>query len=113
VIEAYDFGYIIIDGKRYTSDCIVTAHSVNPSWWRRQGHELAIEDIQETIEQEDPQTIVVGKGKYGIMKILPETEQYAKERHIEVVAGSTDDAVKRYNELVGKKRVAGFFHLTC
>lgn len=113
MIDSYDFGCMVIDGRRYTSDCIATGHSVNASWWRKIGHELAIEDIKQTIEQENPQTVVVGKGKYGIMKILPETEQYLKEKEIEMVAGATDAAVERYNELVGKKKVVGFFHLTC
>lgn len=113
MIEAYDFGYLVIDGKRYTTDCIVTEHTVNTAWWRRSGHELAIEDIKETIDREKPHTIVVGKGKYGAMKILPETEQYLKGEGIEIVAGITDTAVARYNECASKKRVVGFFHLTC
>jgi hypothetical protein len=113
MIESYDFGWIIINGTRYTADCIVTEHTVNATWWRRKGHELAIEDIRETIEQENPQAIVVGKGKYGSMKILPETRQYLEAKGIEMVSGTTDAAVKRYNELMDRGKVIGFFHLTC
>lgn len=104
---------MVIDGKRYASDCIVTNHSVHAAWWRRRGHELAVEDITETIEREHPQTIVVGKGKYGMMKILPETEQYLSGKDIEILAGTTDAAVAWYNDLADKKKIVGFFHLTC
>ncbi len=113
MIESYDFGWIIINGKRYTADCIVTERSVNSSWWRKKGHELAIEDIADTIERENPQTIIIGRGKYGMMKILRETEQYLNTNGIEVIAGKTDTAVKQYNELVDKGNIVGFFHLTC
>lgn len=113
MIDAYDFGYMVIDGKRYTSDCIVTSRGVNATWWRRNGHELAVVDISDIIEKEGPQTIVVGKGKYGMMKILPETVQYLKSRGIEVMAAHTDDAAAKYNSLEHKEAVVGFFHLTC
>ena len=113
MIDSYNFGKIIINGKIFTSDCIVSRDSINASWWRKSGHELSIEDIREIIEKEKPETIVVGKGKYGLMKILKETEDYLKEHGIEIHSGKTDEAVKIYNNVSKDKKVVGFFHLTC
>jgi hypothetical protein len=104
---------MVINGKSYNSDCIVFHNSVNASWWRKNGHELSIEDIREIIEKEKPKAIVVGKGKYGLMKILKETEDYLKEHSIEIHSGKTDEAVKIYNDVSKDKKVVGFFHLTC
>jgi len=113
MIDSYSFGRIVIEGKKFDSDCIVTQNSINASWWRKSGHELSIEDIREIIEKEKPEAIVVGKGKYGLMKILKETEDYLKEHGIEIHSGKTDEAVKTYNDVSQDKKVVGFFHLTC
>jgi hypothetical protein len=113
MIESYDFGVMVIGGTRYTADCVVTEGAVDASWWRRKGHELAVEDIREMVEKERPQTIIVGTGKYGMMKILPETVQYLKHKDIEMVAGKTDFAVERFNDMKSRKKTIGFFHLTC
>ena len=113
MIDSYSFGRIVIDGKKFDSDCIVSHNSVNASWWRKSGHELSIEDIRKIIEKEKPEAIVVGKGKYGLMKILKETEDYLKEHGIEIHSGKTDEAVKIYNDISQDKKVVGFFHLTC
>ena len=113
MIDSYSFGRIVIDGKNFDSDCIVSRDSVNGNWWRKSGHELSIEDIKEVIEREKPETVVIGKGKYGLMKILKETEDYLKGCEIEILSENTDVAVKIYNDISKDKKVVGFFHLTC
>ena len=113
MIDSYSFGNIVIDGRRFNSDCIVSQNYVNGDWWRRRGHELSVEDIREVIEKENPEAIVVGKGKYGLMKILNETEEFLNGLGIEIHSGDSDDAVNIYNTLSKSKRVVGFFHLTC
>jgi hypothetical protein len=45
MITSYDFGHIIIDGKRYTSDLIVFPDRVKVGWWRKEGHRLQLEDL--------------------------------------------------------------------
>ncbi len=113
MIESYDFGTIIIDGKTFTSDCIITQKTIDAQWWRRKAHELCVDDIKEIIERENPEAVVVGTGKYGIMKILTETEDFLKGNGIAIYVQSTDEAVTRFNEMTAKKRTVGFFHLTC
>ncbi|NIQ07644.1 MAG: hypothetical protein GWO20_18580, partial [Candidatus Korarchaeota archaeon] len=69
---------IVINGRRYTSDVIVFPDRVRDSWWRREGHRLHVEDIEGAVQEEKPEVLVVGTGYSGLMKVLPETENYLK-----------------------------------
>jgi hypothetical protein len=115
VIEAYDFGVIVINRRRYTSDLIVYGEQVFDGWWRREGHRLYVEDLDRIFDFEPkPQVLVVGTGYYGLLKVSNEAEEALKSRGIELVAQPTKDAVQTFNKLLGLgKRVAGAFHLTC
>jgi hypothetical protein len=112
-IESYAFGKIVIDGRTYRNDVILHPDYVEGDWWRKQGHQLCVEDIQKAIERGEPDVLVVGEGKYGFMKVLPETEEYLKSMGIRLIAESTDDACETFNQLSGKEKVVGAFHLTC
>ncbi len=113
MIEFYDFGTIVINGKRYTTDIIVFLDKVKDKWWRKEGHRLAIEDLEEVLKAE-PQIIVVGAGYSGLMKISNEVKQLLDEQGIQLVTEKTRDAVKTFNKLAesGHKVVAAL-HLTC
>lgn len=115
MIESYDFGVMIIDGKRYTSDLIVFPEKVLSGWWRRDGHQLCVEDLKEVFSQTPPpEVLVVGTGYSGLVKVLPEVEKALKERGIKLISKPTGEAYKTFNELLkAGKRVAGAFHLTC
>ncbi|MFX0097520.1 MAG: Mth938-like domain-containing protein [Candidatus Hodarchaeota archaeon] len=112
LIESYDFGRIIIDGKQYTSDLIVFPDRVDESWWRKKGHELCIDDIKEVIEAK-PEILVVGTGYYGRMKILSETLEYLESNGIEITAKKTKDACEKFNQLSKSRKVVAAIHLTC
>jgi len=115
LIEAYDFGVMIINGKRYTSDLIVFPEKVFSGWWRREGHELCVEDLKEVFSHSPlPEVLVVGTGYSGLVKVLPEVEKALKERGIKLIAQSTREAYKTFNEFLrAGERVVGAFHLTC
>lgn len=112
MIESYDFGKIIIDGRSYTSDVIVFPDRVDDSWWRKKGHKLCIGDIKEIVEAK-PEVLVVGTGYYGRMKILSETLEYLKSNGIEVMSNKTEDACEAFNRLSKTKKVVAALHLTC
>ncbi|MDZ7262488.1 MAG: MTH938/NDUFAF3 family protein, partial [candidate division KSB1 bacterium] len=82
MIESYNFGKMVIDGKTYRSDVILYPDHVEANWWRKEGHQLCVQDIQEAVESTSPEVVVVGTGKYGFMKVLPETETYLESRGI-------------------------------
>lgn len=112
-IEDYGFGKMVVDGVEYRADLIVHNDGVLPDWWRKEGHRLAVEDLRDVIERVNPEVVVVGKGRFGMMKISPEFERFLKERGVELRAANTGRAVEIFNELVKSRRVVGAFHLTC
>ena len=115
LIEFYDFGTMIVNGKRYTSDLIVFPEKVLSGWWRREGHQLCLADLKEVLSHTPaPEVLVVGTGYSGLVRVLPEVEEALKKRGIKLIAQPTGEAYKTFNEfLKAGKRVVGAFHLTC
>lgn len=112
MIESYKFGQIVIDGKKYTTDVIIFPDRVEDGWWRKEGHRLFIDDIQEILK-ERPDILVVGTGYAGLMKIPTETEERLKSEGIQLIAENTRKACKTYNQLSKSRNVIAAFHLTC
>ncbi len=113
MIDSYDFGRIVINGRRYTSDVIVFPDRVRQSWWRREGHRLHVEDIKGALQEEKPEVLVIGTGYSELVKVLPETENYVKSKGIKLIVQSTREACKTFNRLVKSKRTIAALHLTC
>jgi len=112
MIDTYEFGVIIINGRRYSSDVIIYPDRVRDKWRREEGHQLCIDDLEDVIE-ENPDVIVVGKGNPGLMGVLAETEEYIKSRGIKLIVQSTEQACKTYNQLSSSQKVIALLHLTC
>lgn len=112
MIESYNFGIIVIDGQKYTSDLIIFPDRVESSWWRNTGHRLCLQDLESAIKEE-PEVLVVGTGFTGLMKVEEEVKDYAQEKGITLVIEKTKKATQSYNELAPTKKTIGAFHLTC
>jgi len=112
MIDHYNFGEIIIDGKTYTSDVIIYPNRVDSTWWRKEGHKLQTEDITEIVN-EKPEVLVVGTGRFGMMRVMPEVENLLKSLGIQLVAEKTETACREYNRLKGSRKVVAALHLTC
>ena len=112
MIESYDFGRIIINGTKFARDVVIFQDRINGNWWRKEGHTLSVDDVNEIVEAK-PEALVVGTGYSGLMKIHPQTEQYLRSSGIELIAAKTEKACKTYNELFKSRRVVAAFHLTC
>jgi len=115
LIESYEFGAMVINGKRYTSDVIVLPERVIDDWWRKEGHRLHIEDLKEILKQEPkPEVLIVGTGYYGLVKIPREIENTLESHGIELIAQPTKEACQTFNIILkSNKPVVGAFHLTC
>ena len=112
-IDSYSFGSIVIDGKTYRDDIIVSANKLIPNWWREEGHSLTVGDIKEIIDRKC-KVLVVGTGYSGVMDIPLKTRQGIESLGIELIVEKTSEAVKTYNKLLEDGReVTGAFHLTC
>lgn len=109
MIESYAFGSITIDGKKYTSDVIITGEKIQ-SWWRKEGHVLQPSDLSSVIDH-NPDTLVVGTGAYGRLHIPEKTNKFLQDKGISLIAEKTEKAVDIFNGLSRKKAAA--LHLTC
>ena len=112
IVDSYQFGLIVVNGKKYTSDVIIFPDRVKENWWRKSGHQLCLEDIAEVIA-ENPEVLIVGTGASGLMKVLPEVQRAAQAQGIKLVAEPTSEACNTYNQLCPSQRVVAALHLTC
>jgi hypothetical protein len=110
-LEGYSFGRIVVDGEEQTRDLIVMPDRVVTNWWRREGHSLAVEDFGE-VEDELPETLILGTGAYGRLRPPRAVLDELARRGIRVEALHTDEAVRRYGE-IDESRTAAALHLTC
>lgn len=115
MIDSYKFGEIVISGKRYTSDLILFPERVIENWWRKEGHKVHFEDLEEILEHEPkPDVFVLGTGYHGLVKVPPEVKTALKSHGIELTAQPTREACQTFNKLLkSKRRVVGAFHITC
>jgi len=111
-IDSYNFGQIVINGNKYTSDVIIFPDRVQGDWWRDESHELTLKDISGIID-ENPEILLVGTGAPGMMKVLPEVEREAEARNIQLIVQPTGEACEIYNQLSPTQKVVAAFHLTC
>ncbi len=115
LVRHYEFGRIVVDGKEYTRDIIITPSRVIENWWRKEGHRVYLEDLEKYgVFNESFEIIVFGTGYHGLVVIEREVIEELKKRGIEYIAEPTRRAVEIYNKLVQDgKKVVGAFHLTC
>ncbi len=112
-IDSYSFGVMKVDGTKYRTDLIIFPDRIRANWWRRQGHSLAVEDLDDVIGFK-PEVLVIGKGASGLMEIPASTKKTLQEEDIEVIAENTGQVWGIFNEQVEKgRKVVGAFHLTC
>ena len=96
-IDSYQFGQIVVNGKRYNSDIIIFPHRIWDNWLRKTGHQLSLADIAEVLA-ENPDVLIVGTGASGMVKVLPEVQQIARAQGIRLIAEPTNRACNTYNQ---------------
>lgn len=111
-IDKYAFGHMVIDGKEYKDDLIITPSGVKGDWWRTEGHEVTMFDLAGALDPK-PRLLIIGTGASGMCRVLPEVEDYCRVQKIELIAVPTPEAVVEYNTLEDKEGVVAAFHLTC
>ncbi|MEX0834223.1 MAG: MTH938/NDUFAF3 family protein [Actinomycetota bacterium] len=110
-LEQYRFGSVLVDGEEQTRDLIVLPGRVVTNWWRKDGHSLVMDDLEDVLE-ELPGRLVVGMGADSRMQPDAGTVEELRERGVEVEALPTDQALKRYAQL-DPANTAAALHLTC
>ncbi|MCX7766447.1 MAG: MTH938/NDUFAF3 family protein [Candidatus Sumerlaeia bacterium] len=112
VIDKYEFGKIVIDGKTYTHDLIIMPDRIIDNWWRQTGHNLCLQDLAEVLIN-PPEILIIGTGYSGVMTVPPEIIAELEKRGIKTIVEQTPLAVKRFNELSKSYKVSAALHLTC
>jgi hypothetical protein len=110
-IDDYGFGHVKVDGEEHSRDVIVLPERVVGDWWRRDGHSLVIEDLDDVVD-ELPERLIVGCGANGRLHPHPSVVVALRERGVTMEALPTADAVRRYGQL-DPARTAAALHLTC
>ena len=66
-IDSYSFGVMKVGGTEYRGDLIVFPDKVKSSWWRKEGHSLTIEDLDDILAFK-PEVLIVGTGASGLTR---------------------------------------------
>lgn len=112
-IDKCSFGILVIDGKTYTDDLIILPDGeILKPWWRKRGHQLSMDDLQEVIDS-SPEVIVAGTGVSGGVVPDKDLKQDLAKLSIELIAAPNEEAMRVFNERVLANRVGAGFHLTC
>jgi hypothetical protein len=111
-IDKYSFGKIVIGNKTYTSDIIIYPDRIDPSWWRKEGHLLQVNDLSDVLK-ENPDLIIIGTGYSGVMRISEDVKKFLKSKEIDVIIEKTPEAVDAYNKIFETKKTIACLHLTC
>lgn len=115
-IESNEFGKIVVDGKTYSQDIIITGNGkviARPSDAEsRYGtqHVIVLGEIKLMLI-DNPRVIVIGTGQYGACRLEKGVEDAIKEADVKLLIERTPKAVHLFNNVNDRK--AGLFHLTC
>jgi len=120
MIDEYTFGSVTIDGKAYDYDVEVRWTGEVLKWWRTEGHLFDVGDLKRAGEQ-NPDTIVLGTGAYGVAKVTEKAKNFIQKKGIKLIIDKTKEAIKTFNIILEKsekeigkqEKVIGLFHLTC
>ncbi len=110
-IDSYSFGRIVIQGEQFTTDVIIFPDRVYHPWWRKEGHLLQWEDLEEVLKN-PPEVLFIGRGYSGVMEVPKALVERLERLGIEVHVGRTQEVVDLYNRTEQRNKVAAL-HLTC
>lgn len=111
-IDSYSFGKIIVDGVVYTRDLKIFPDKIVSNWWRKEGHLLQQEDMEDVFLFK-PEVVVVGKGMFGVMEISPGVKERLTKMGVDLLEEKTGMAVEIFNRIFPARITVGLFHLTC
>ncbi len=115
-IQSYTFGRITIAERSYTSDVIIWPDRVKDRWWRRSGHDLLVDDLEDIL-YDPPQCVLIGQGANGLMTVSEEVRNVLQKKGIELLAMPTAEAVNLWNRWMESEgtnlNAVAAFHLTC
>jgi len=110
-ITDYRFGHVVVDDEEHTRDVIVLPGRVVGNWWRKEGHGLVLEDLDQVLG-DLPERLIVGCGAASQLRPDPRALEALRDRGVEVEVLPTAEAIRRFGEC-DPARTAAALHLTC
>ena len=112
-IDSYSFGKIQVNGKIYSSDLIIYPNNIDSPWWRKEGHQLQMEDLTQILERK-PDLLIIGTGYMGVMRVSKKLKDQIMALGVNLYVARTQKAIDHYNSLRNKdKTIVAALHLTC
>lgn len=119
-LEKTKFGSIIIDGKKYTHDIYINLDGTIEKRKKElskpysKGHTVLGPDEINYLLHQKPDTIVIGKGQFGILPIPKESRNLLLESGVIIIEDKTPIVMHLLNKLLHEKaKVVAIIHLTC
>jgi hypothetical protein len=113
MITDFSFGRIVANGQACNNDIKIVRGTLVPDWWRKSGHIVEIEDVQDALDK-DLEILVIGKGQPGYMRAANSLRQHLADKSIKLIEEPTAKAIETFNRLYQEgRRVAGGFHVGC
>ena len=109
-INSFRFGSLTINNKTYEND--MTVHWDGELVPRESDHNFSKGDLIDLLIK-GPDTIVIGTGTAGCVKIEKAAENFAKSKNVELIVKKTPEAVEEFNKLSKEKKVIAVIHVTC
>lgn len=114
-LDKFRFGSIRIDGVTYENDVLIDRGKVQKR--KKKASKPFRDQFGHTplsIEEKIPwkcETLVVGTGAEGALPVMPEVENEAQRRQVELVVAPTKKAIELLNRQRGKANA--ILHVTC
>ena len=118
-IDSTEFGSITVDGTPYSHGVLIRLSGEVIKRKKKlskkvygTSHIISREEA-EFIYEKDCGTLVLGSGQYGNVKLSPEAAEFFEHHGCRVVLLPTPEAIETYNNIRGKAKTIGLFHVTC
>lgn len=113
MINKYEFGLIVVNGKEYRHDVAVFWNGLVENWERFESHNITSADVSFAMSK-DPEMIIIGTGEEGMVEVSDEAKKAIIEKGLNLAIEKTEKAAAIFNDQAARgKKVAGLFHLTC
>lgn len=119
-IEKTSFGSITIDGQKYKNDIYINLDGTiikrrkDLSKPISKGHTVLGPDEIQLLLDQNPETLVIGKGQHGVLPIPKESRNLLEDSGVIVIEDKTPVIMHLLNDLLKEKaKVVAILHLTC
>lgn len=116
-IDSTEFGSITVDGTTFPHDILIRLSGevvkrkkkLSKKYYGT-SHILSLEEA-EFIFEKGCDTLIVGSGQYGNVKLSPEAADFFARHGCRVILQPTPEAIETFNRK--KPKAIGLFHVTC